>query len=106
MSGPTLLERVKAAIAAHPILRDEKKLSVTTVGGRVRVEGTVFTRDTHRQLVELVASLPGSEGVTVLAQPEIVAPQPRALEGKVPPVSPGAGSAAWNYSVAHLRRRR
>jgi hypothetical protein len=97
--------RVKRAIAAHPVLKSEKKLQVRVVSGRTRVEGTVFTRDMHKQLVDLVTSLPGSEDVTVLAQPEIAPPQPRVLEGKIPPVSPGAGSASPDYSVSHLKKK-
>ena len=99
-----LSSRLKAAVGSHPILKDEKKLHIRVVSGRVRVEGSVFTRDMFRQLLELVAELPGSEDVTVVAQPDIAQPQNRTLEGQIPPVSPGAGAIAWNYSVSHLKR--
>jgi hypothetical protein len=94
-----LAVRLRAAIKAHPVLRDEKKLVVRVVNGAVRVEGSVFTRDMHRQLLDLLARFPGGNEVTVLTEPDIAPPRDRTLVGQVPPVSPGAGGTKRDYSV-------
>jgi hypothetical protein len=99
-----LARRIRRAIQAHPVLRDEKKLVVTVKQGTARVEGTVFTRNMHRQLAELVAQVAGDEPVDFAATPQIQAPQDRALEGRVPPVSEGPSSVKRDFSVGHLRR--
>lgn len=99
---PQLATRLRSAIKAHPVLRDEKKLAVKVVNGAVRLEGSVFTRDTMRQLVDLVGRLPAGNEVTLLVATDVSPPQPRTLAGQVPPVSPGAGGTKRNYSVSHL----
>jgi len=99
-----LATRLKAALKAHPVLRDEKKLKVVVVGGSVRLEGTVFTRDTQRQLLELMGRLPGGDEIAVLVEPEVAPPRgDRNLVGQVPPVSPGAGGTKNTYSTSHLK---
>jgi hypothetical protein len=101
---PALATRLKTALKAHPVLRDEKKLKVVVVQGAVRLEGSVFTRDTHRQLLELLARLPAGNEVAVLVEAEVAAPRgDRTLVGQVPPVSRGAGGTKGNYSTAHLQ---
>lgn len=99
-----LAVRLKTAIKAHPVLRDEKKLKVVVVNGVVRVEGSVFTRDTQRQLLEMMGRLPGGDEVAVLVDPEVAPPDPsRTLVGQVPNVSKGAGGTKSSYSVSHLK---
>ena len=99
-----LAVRLKSALKAHPVLRDEKKLKVVVVGGSVRLEGSVFTRDTQRQLLELMGRLPGGDEIAVLVEPEVAPPRgDRTLHGQVPPVSPGAGGTFSSYSVSHLK---
>lgn len=97
--------RLRSAIKAHPVLRDEKKLQVKVVNGAVRLEGSVFTRDTYRQLLDLMARFPGGNEVTVLVETDVSPPEPRTLVGQVPPVSPGAGGTKRNYSVSHLPKK-
>jgi hypothetical protein len=97
--------RLKSAIRAHPVLRDEKKLKVTVVNGAVRLEGSVFTRDTYRQLIDLMARFPGGDEVVVLVETDVAPPQPRTLTGQVPQVSPGAGGTKSSYSVSHLPKK-
>ena len=87
------------------MLRDEKKLKVQVVNGAVRLEGSVFTRDTYRQLLDLMARFPGGDEVTILVETDVSPPQPRTLEGQVPQVSPGAGGTKSSYSVSHLRKK-
>lgn len=100
-----LAVRLKAAIKAHPVLRDEKKLKVVVVNGVVRLEGTVFTRDTHRQLLEMMGRMPGGQDVAVLVEPEVAPPDgSKTLIGQVPSVSKGAGSTKISYSVSHLKK--
>jgi hypothetical protein len=100
-----LAARLKSAIRAHPVLRDEKKLHVKVVNGAVRLEGSVFTRDTYRQLLDLMSRFPGSDEVTILVETDVGPPQPRTLEGQVPQVSPGAGATKLSYSVSHLPKK-
>ncbi|MFM8978940.1 MAG: BON domain-containing protein [Planctomycetia bacterium] len=101
-----LAARLKAAIKAHPVLRDEKKLQVKVVHGVVRLEGTVFTRDTLRQLLEMMGRLPGGNDVAVVVEPEVAPPDPtRRLEGKVPTPSQGGGGTKVNYSVGSSKPR-
>ncbi len=95
--------RLRQAVAAHPVLRDEKKLVITVSNGKARLEGTVFTRFMHRQLAELVERVAGSEPVEFAVQPQIEAPQARALEGRVPVVPEHPSSVERVYSVKHLR---
>jgi hypothetical protein len=103
---PPLATRLKAAIRAHPVLRDEKKLKVVVQNGVVRLEGSVFTRDTQRQLLEMMGRLPGGGEVAVLVEPEVAPPDPtRTLVGQVPSVSKGAGSTKTSYSVSHLKKQ-
>jgi hypothetical protein len=94
------------AIRAHPILRDQKKLVVKEAHGTVRLEGAVFTQDMLRQLHELVARVPGAEAVRILVEAEVKAPQPRAIVGRVPEVSPGPSNVDRAYSVRRPPRRR
>jgi hypothetical protein len=103
-TGPEhpIAARLKSAIKAHPVLREEKKLHVKVVNGAVRLEGSVFTRDTMRQLLDLMARFPGGNEVTVLVETDVAPPEPRPLVGQVPPVSPGAGGVKRSYSVSHL----
>lgn len=98
-----LLEKIKRAVAAHPILRDEKKLELGMRGRRVEVGGTVFTRDMHRQLVELLARIPGAEEIVFTCDPQIAAPENRTLEGRVPGVSSGPSPSDPWYSVRRKR---
>jgi hypothetical protein len=100
-----LAARLNCAIRAHPVLRDEKKLRVNVVNGAVRLEGSVFTRDTARQLLDLMARFPGGDEVIVLVETDIQPPQPRTLAGQVPQVSPGAGGTKHRYSVSHLPKK-
>ncbi len=94
-----LLEKIQRAVAAHPILRDEKKLELGMRGRRVEVGGTVFTIDMHRQLVELLALIPGADEIVFSCKPQIAVPEVRELEGRVPGVSSGpAPSDPW-YSI-------
>ena len=97
-----LAAKLSRAIQAHPVLRDQKKLKVVSDERSVRLEGTVFTRDMYRQLVRLLAQLPGSEAISFDVEPEIQAPQGHELEGKVPGVSQGPLPSARNYSTYHL----
>lgn len=100
-----LAARLRSAIKAHPVLRDEKKLLVKVVNGSVRLEGSVFTRDTYRQLLELMARFPGGDEIAVLVGTDVAPPDgTRTLEGKVPTVSKGAGSTKLSYSVSQLKR--
>ena len=99
-----LAEKIKRAIAAHPILRDQKKLEVVTKGRRVHVQGVVFTRHMHRQLVELLQRIPGAENIAFTADPEIGAPQKRELEGRVPGVSQGPSPSNPRFSIERKRR--
>ncbi len=100
-----LAVRLSSALRAHPVLRDEKKLKVKVINGGVRLEGSVFTRDTYRQLLDLMARFPGGDEIAVLVGTDVAPPDgSRALEGKVPSVSPGAGSTKLSYSVSHLER--
>lgn len=94
-----LLEKIKRAIAAHPILRDEKKLELGMRGRRVEVGGTVFTIDMHRQLVELLARVPGAEEIVFTCKPQIAIPEVRKLEGRVPDASDGPPPSDRWYSV-------
>ena len=98
-----LLERIKRAIAAHPILRDEKKLELGMKGRRVEVGGTVFTIDMYRQLIELMGRIPGTEDVLFTCEPQIAAPEQRSLEGRVPGVSGGPLPSDPFYSVRRKR---
>lgn len=98
-----LLERVQRAIAAHPILRDEKKLEVRMKGRRVEVGGSVFTRDMHRQLVELLSRIPGAEELLFTCEPQIAAPERRTLEGRVPNVTDAPTPSDPFYSVRRKR---
>lgn len=100
-----LAARLTTALKAHPVLRDEKKLQVKVVNGAVRLEGSVFTRDTYRQLLDLMARFPGGDEVSVLVETDVAPPRgDRTLTGQVPTVSPGAGSTKGVYSVSHLKR--
>jgi hypothetical protein len=101
-----LAELLIRAIKANPVLRDQKKLVVKTVGGRVRVEGLVFTQDHYRQVLELVAKVPGGDQITVLVEPEVKPPQPRTTVGRIPFVSPGPSSVDRGYSTRHVRKPR
>ncbi len=103
---PEIAERLQRAIRANPVLRDQKKLVVRTVSGRVRVEGQVFTRDHYRQLLDLVAKIPGGESVTVTVESEVKPPQPRGTVGRIPLVSPGPSSVDRDYSTRHVRKPR
>lgn len=99
-----LAARLKTALKAHPVLRDEKKLKVNVVSGVVRLEGSVFTLDTYRQLLELLTRFPGSDEVTVLVETDVAPPRTdRVLTGQVPTVSKGAGATKQSYSVSHVR---
>jgi hypothetical protein len=106
--GNPLADALRRAIAAHPILRDQKKLVVVTpggaAGGAVRLEGSVFTRDMLRQLTELVARLPGGEHVRLAVDTDVRPPQDRKTVGKVPVPSQGPSSVDRGYSVRHVRR--
>jgi hypothetical protein len=101
-----LARRLRRAIQAHPILRDEKKLVVTVQDGKARLEGTVFTLRMHLQLAELVERVAAGEAVDFAVTPQIKPPQERTLEGRVPSVSPGPSSVKRDFSVGHLRRKR
>jgi hypothetical protein len=94
---------LKRAIKAHPVLRDEKKLKVVANAGSVRLEGSVFTRDSLRQLLDLVARVPGGQNIPVLVEAEVKPPQPRKIVGRVPVVSPGPPSTDPRYSVRSVR---
>ncbi len=98
-----LLERIRHAIAAHPILRDEKKLEIKMKGRRVEVGGSVFTRDMHRQLIELLSRIPGSEDALFTCEAQIAAPERRALEGRVPSVPDAPTPSDPFYSVRRKR---
>lgn len=96
--------QLRRAFAAHPMLKDQKKLHVGVELGRAKVFGSVYTQNMLRQVEEIVARLGGAD--TLLAVEADVRPvQGRTLEGRVPPVSPGVGSAKRNYSVNHLPPR-
>ncbi len=99
-----LAEKIRRAIAAHPILRGQKKLEVVIRGRRVHVQGVVFTRHMHRQLVELLRRIPGAEQIAFTADPEIQAPQKRDLEGRVPGVSQGPSPSNPRFSVERRPR--
>jgi hypothetical protein len=101
-----LAERLQRAIRAHPVLRDQKKLQVVAFGGRVRLEGQVFTLDMRRQVDDLLARLPGGDEVQVEVAAEIAPPGRRPTTGNVPPVSPGPSPVDRAYSTGHLQRRR
>ena len=99
--------KLKRAIAAHPILRDEKKLELTVEDGRAKLAGTVFTLAMHDQLIDLVRrALDDDDTIFFETEPQIQPPQARTLEGKVPRVSPGDGMTKRDFSVAHLRKKR
>ncbi len=104
LAGSPLAQRVRRAIQAHPILRDQKKLKVTLKGRRVGLEGTVFTRAMHRSLVELISRIEGAEEINFAVDPEIAAPGGRPLEGKVPSPSAGPLPSERNFSTKHLRK--
>jgi hypothetical protein len=105
-TGSAFADLVLRAIKANPVLRDQKKLVVKSVGGRVRLEGQVFTQDHYRQLLELVAKVPGGESITVMVEPEVKPPQPRTTVGRIPLVSPGPSSVNRNFSVQHVKKPR
>ena len=104
-ASPTspLLGLVQRAIKAHPVLRDEKKLQIKSVGPIVRLEGSVFTRDALRQLLDLVARLPGNENVRLDVATDVKPPQPRAIVGRVPVASEGPPSTDAVYSIRSVR---
>jgi hypothetical protein len=99
-----LATAMKRAIAAHPILRDQKKLFVKETAGVVRVEGLVFTQDMLRQLQELVARVPGASAVRIAVDAEVKPPRDRATVGRIPTVSQGPSSVDRNYSIKRPRR--
>ena len=94
-----LADRIRRAIEAHPILRDEKKLVVSVDGGRASVDGSVFTISMYNQLVELVSRIAGDQDVSFDVVPQIQPPQNRKLEGRVPGVSEGPSPIKRDYSI-------
>ncbi len=100
-----LADKIRRAIQAHPVLRDQKKLEVVVAGRRVRVQGQVFTRDMHRQLVDLLVRIPGADEVLFSVEPEIKPPQGHELEGRVPGISRGPLPSDPYYSTTRLRPR-
>ena len=99
-----LAARIRRALDAHPILKLQKKVEIGLAGDRVVLSGTVYTINMFRQLVELVERVAGEEdNVDIDVLPEIQPPGNRPLEGRVPPVSPGAGATKRNFSTNHLK---
>ena len=100
-----LAARIRRAIDAHPILKLQKKIEIGVEGERVILSGTVYTINMFSQLGELVARVAGDDdNVDLDVLPEIQPPAGRALEGRVPPVSPGAGATKSNFSTSHLKK--
>lgn len=100
-----LASRMQRAIQAHPILKLQKKIDIRLEGERVVLSGTVYTINMLRQLNELVQQVAAEDNnydMDVLA--EIQPPAGRTLEGRVPPVSPGAGATKSNFSTNHLKK--
>ena len=100
-----LADKIRRAIKAHPVLRDQKKLEVNVRGRRVHVDGTVFTIDMYRQLVEMLVLIPGHEELVFSVEPEIKPPENRELEGRVPGVSQGPLPSDPFYSSPRMRPR-
>ena len=101
-SDPDLVERLRTAFAAHPILKGQKKLKVSGGRGVVRVEGTVFTRDMLRQVDETVLRVAHGEDVRIAVSSEVRAPRARKVHGQVPETSPGGVSMNPTYSTKHI----
>ena len=97
-----LVERLRAAFAAHPILKGQKKLTVSAGQGVARVEGSVFTRDMLRQVQETVDQVAEDRPVRVSIESEVRAPRARRVHGRVPETSPGGMNMDPTYSVRHL----
>ena len=97
--------RIRRAIQAHPILRDEKKLEVGVEDGNAHVSGSVFTINMYDQLVELVNRAAEGAFVVFTAEPQIKPPAGHKLVGRVPPVYQGPAGPRPDYSVDHLPRR-
>ena len=97
--------RLRTAFTAHPVLKQQKKLVVEVELGRPKVAGSVYTQNMLRQVEEIVARLAGDQDVILAVEAEVKPVQDRSLEGRVPPVSPGAGSTRRNFSVSHLPPR-
>lgn len=100
-----LASKMQRAIQAHPILKLQKKLEVQLEGQQVIVRGTVYTINMLTQVRELAAQVAGEDAtIQVDAVAEIQPPAGRELEGRVPPVSPGAGATKSDFSTNHLRK--
>ena len=97
-----LVERLRAAFAAHPILKSQKKLTVSAGQGVARVEGFVFTLDMLRQVEETVARVAGDLPVRVAVDSEVRPPRARRVHGRVPETAPGGVNMDPTYSVRHL----
>ena len=97
-----LVERLRAAFAAHPILKGQKKLVVVAGQGVARVQGLVFTRDMVRQVEETVEQVAGDQPVRVAIDSEVRPPRARPVHGRVPEISPGGVNMDPTYSVRHL----
>lgn len=101
-----LAARFQRAIEAHPILKLQKKIEIGLEGERVVVNGTVYTINMWRQLAELLDRVAdGDTNFDMDVLPEIQPPGARKLEGRVPPVSPGAGATKSDFSTNHLKKR-
>jgi hypothetical protein len=73
--------------------------------GRAKITGSVYTQNMLKQVHEIAARLAGGQDVILAVEAEVLPVQGRSLEGRVPPVSPGAGSTKRNFSVSHLPPR-
>jgi len=100
-----LASRLQRAFQAHPVLNGQKKLKVEVELGRAKVTGAVYTQDMLRQVNDIVARVAGEDDVIVAVEAEVRPVQDRQLEGRVPPVSPGAGSTKRNFSISHLEKK-
>lgn len=100
-----LADTIRRAVTAHPVLKDQfKTLDISVKDGRVHLTGTVFTRDMHRQLVELLVRIPGAEEIRFDVDPEIRAPMERkGWEGRVPNDGNVYAPSDPRYSNGHLR---
>ncbi len=100
-----LASRLRRAFQAHPVLKGQQRLVVEVEFGRAKVTGAVYTQDMLRQVREIVARLAEGDDVIVAVEAEVRPVQDRTLEGRVPLVSPGAGSTKRNFSTSHLERK-
>lgn len=100
-----LASLLRRTFTAHPVLKGQKKLVVEVEMGRAKISGTVYTQHMLRQVHEIAARLGADQDVILAVEAEVKPVQGRTLEGRVPPVSPGAGSTKRNFSVSHLPPR-